>query len=92
MPFETLRPGMKSLKYSLSNAVEGETWSPTASHDIIYIEPLSNMNIENRSPKKFTSTVIEAVKLYRPEIKDIHAIHCRAEFDRNRQRTYRRSQ
>ncbi|WP_277950700.1 RHS repeat-associated core domain-containing protein, partial [Pantoea agglomerans] len=88
VPVETIRSGEVTHKYSLSNASEGEHLLPTAEYDIICIEPISNMAIENRMPKKFTDTIIEAIKIYRPEITDVHAIHCRAVFDRSRQRVY----
>lgn len=88
VPVEVLQAGDVSYKYRLSNTDFGELLLPSYTHDIIYIEPLSNMSIENKVSTQFTNTVIDAIKQYRPEIKNVHAIHCRAVFARDRQRIY----
>lgn len=87
-PIETLHPGDSSHRYRLTNAIEGELILPSLTHDIIYIEPVSNTFFEDRSSTQFVDTVIEAIKTYRPEIRHVHAIHCRAVFERNRERIY----
>lgn len=87
-PVESFHDGDQTYNYRLSNAREGDIMLPTEGLDVISIEPMSYMSIENRSETKYTRSVIDAVKIYRPEIKHIHFIHCRAVYAKNRERIY----
>lgn len=68
-PKEFIQAGDATFNYSLNNAHEAELALPNDKHDVIGVVTRTYMR-----------EVFEAISIYRPSIKYIHCIHCRAVF------------
>jgi len=79
-PLETITHADSPQRYRLRFAREGEILSPIQQYDIIHISP---------GALPYTDEVFQAIETYRPEITDLHAIHCRTLVDVSRQRVSR---
>jgi insecticidal toxin complex protein TccC len=80
-PAEFIHGGEKTHNYRISNTLEGDISPPNITYDIIHVA---------HGDSAMLADVFTAIQTYRPEIKIIHAIFCRAVFDRNRTRIYPR--
>lgn len=68
-PKEFIHADNTTFNYTLSNAFESELALPTAHHDVIGV-----------ITRTYMQEVFEAISIYRPAIKYIHCIHCRAVY------------
>ncbi|WP_248748046.1 RHS repeat-associated core domain-containing protein [Pseudomonas sp. MWU12-2037] len=76
-PIETLTDVDSAQRYRLKFIAHGPAFSPTQQYDIIYVSPGIN---------SYTERVFQAIDTHRPEIAEVHAVHCRVEFNRRHER------
>jgi len=79
IPAEIVAGGGETFNYRLSNTSEGDLLNPNEAFDIIHVA---------HGDSALLAEVFDALAVYRNEVSTVHAVFCRAVFDRNRQRIY----